>query len=178
MDAKLREEMRFELKALQRQTGITIVFVTHDQLEAMVLSDRVVVMDSGVIQQIGTPREIYQMPANQFVADFIGTANFLEVEVKQGEVFLVNGPSRPLPIPIPRAGEGRMKLMVRPEDLRLNRRQGTLEARIEQKMFLGDSMTYLLDIHGQILRAKCQQGEEFEVDEHIHVDVSGNRYFS
>jgi iron(III) transport system ATP-binding protein len=178
LDAKLREEMRFELKALQKQTGITIIFVTHDQLEAMVLSDRVVVMDSGVIQQVGTPRDIYQNPTNQFVADFIGTANFLEVEVRQGEIFLVNGPSEPLPIPKPQAGEGKMKLMVRPEEVRLNRGRGTLEARVEQKMFIGDAMTYLLDIHGQILRAKSQQGEEFDVDERIYVDISGNRYFS
>jgi iron(III) transport system ATP-binding protein len=178
LDAKLREEMRFELKALQKQTGITIIFVTHDQLEAMVLSDRVVVMDCGVIQQIGSPREIYQNPANQFVADFIGTANFLEVEVRQGKTFLVGGPSEPLSISKPEAGEGTMKLMVRPEEVRLDRGQGTLEARIEQKMFLGDAMTYLIDIHGQLLRVKTQQVEEFDVDERVYVDISGNRYFS
>jgi iron(III) transport system ATP-binding protein len=177
LDAKLREEMRFELKALQKQTGITIIFVTHDQLEAMVLSDRVVVMNAGVIQQIGTPREIYQQPTNQFVADFIGTANFLEVEVRQGKIFLEGGPREPLPLPIPQVGEGKMKLMVRPEELRLNRGKGTLEARVEQKMFLGDAVTYLLNIHGQLLRAKSQQDEEYDVDERIYVDVSGDRYF-
>jgi iron(III) transport system ATP-binding protein len=178
LDAKLREEMRFELKALQKQTAITIIFVTHDQLEAMVLSDRVVVMNAGVIQQIGTPREIYQKPINQFVADFIGTANFLEVEVREGKIFLAGGPPEPLPIPIPQAGEGKMKLMVRPEELRLHRGKGTLEARVEQKMFIGDAVTYLLNIHGQVLRAKSQQEEEYEVDERIYVDVSGDRYFT
>jgi iron(III) transport system ATP-binding protein len=178
LDAKLREEMRFEIKALQRQTGITIIFVTHDQLEAMVLSDRVVVMDAGVIQQMGSPREIYQNPENQFVADFIGTANFLEVEVRQGKTYLVGGPERPLPLAKPEKGEGRMKLMVRPEEVRLDRGRGTLEAKIEQKMFLGDAVTYLVDIHGQLLRVKTQQAEEFEVDERVYVDVHGNRYFS
>ncbi|UCF96874.1 MAG: ABC transporter ATP-binding protein [Spirochaetaceae bacterium] len=178
LDAKLREEMRFELKALQKQTGITIIFVTHDQLEAMVLSDRVVVMESGVIQQIGTPREIYQQPANQFVADFIGTANFLEVEIKQGEVFLVGGPSHPLSIAGPQGAKGRVRLMVRPEEVQLNRREGALEARIEQKMFLGDAMVYLLNIHGQMLKAKSQQREEFDIDERIYVQISGDRYFS
>ena len=178
LDAKLREEMRFELKALQRQTGITIIFVTHDQLEAMVLSDRVVVMDAGIIQQVGSPREIYQNPTNQFVADFIGTANFLEVEVRQGKILLVGGPSDPLPLSKPEAAEGRMKLMVRPEEVRLNRSKGTLEARIDQKMFLGDAMTYLIDIHGQLLRVKTQQAEEFDVDERVYVDLSGSKYFS
>ena len=178
LDAKLREEMRFELKALQRQTGITIIFVTHDQLEAMVLSDRVVVMDAGVIQQVGSPREIYQNPTNRFVADFIGTANFLEVEVKEGKILLVGGPAEPLPLSTPEAAEGTMKLMVRPEEVRLNRSKGTLEARIDQKMFLGDAVTYLIDIHGQLLRVKTQQAEEFDVDEQVYVDLSGSKYFS
>ena len=178
LDAKLREEMRFELKALQRQTGITIIFVTHDQLEAMVLSDRVVVMNAGVIQQVGSPREIYQNPINQFVADFIGTANFLEVEVRQGEILLVGGTPEPLPLSKPEGAEGKMRLMVRPEEVRLNRSKGTLEARIDQKMFLGDAMTYLIDIHGQLLRVKSQQAEEFDVDERVFVDLSGSRYFS
>ena len=71
-----------------------------------------------------------------------------------------------------------MKLMVRPEEVRLNRGPGAMEARIEQKMFLGDAMTYLIDIHGQSVRAKSQQGEEFDVDERVYVDISGNRYFS
>ncbi|MBN2552095.1 MAG: ABC transporter ATP-binding protein [Spirochaetales bacterium] len=177
LDAKLREEMRFELKALQKQTGITIIFVTHDQLEAMVLSDRVVVMDSGVIQQVGTPREIYQRPSNQFIADFIGTANFLEVDVRPEGVFLVGEPQLPLPLAKPQGKEGRMKLMVRPEEMRLSRAGGALEARVEQKMFLGDAVTYLLNIQGQILKAKSQQGEEFEVDERIYVELAGDRYF-
>jgi iron(III) transport system ATP-binding protein len=178
LDAKLREEMRFELKGLQKQTGITIIFVTHDQLEAMVLSDRVVVMDAGVIQQMGSPREIYENPANRFVADFIGTANFLEVEIRGGEIFLVDGPSAPLPLPKPEAGAGRMKLMVRPEEVLLKRDRGTLQARVEQKMFVGDALTYLIDIHGQLLRVKTQQTEEFDVEERVYVDISGNRYFS
>ena len=75
LDAKLRERMRFELKALQRRTGITFIYVTHDQSEAMVLSDRIAVFHSGKVQQVGTPREIYERPANLFVADFMGLVN-------------------------------------------------------------------------------------------------------
>ncbi|MCW2635604.1 MAG: iron transporter ATPase, partial [Blastococcus sp.] len=78
LDAKLRELMRFELKRLQRELKITTVYVTHDQSEALALSHQIAVMNQGRIQQIGTPRQIYERPANQFVADFVGTTNFLD----------------------------------------------------------------------------------------------------
>ncbi|RPJ11213.1 MAG: ABC transporter ATP-binding protein [Deltaproteobacteria bacterium] len=81
LDAKLREKMRFEIKSLVRRMGITAVYVTHDQAEAMVISDRVVVMNSGNVEQIGRPEEIYAQPANRFVADFIGAMNFIPGEV-------------------------------------------------------------------------------------------------
>ncbi len=81
LDAKLREELRFEIKSLVRRMGITSVYVTHDQAEAMVISDRIAVMDSGNVVQIGTANEIYEKPANKFVADFIGTMNFMPGEV-------------------------------------------------------------------------------------------------
>ena len=83
LDAKLREKMRFEIKSLVRRMGITSVYVTHDQAEAMVISDRIAVMDSGSIVQIGTAEEIYQKPANKFVADFIGTMNFIPGEISK-----------------------------------------------------------------------------------------------
>ena len=83
LDAKLREELRFEIKSLVRRMGITSVYVTHDQAEAMVISDRIAVMDSGNVVQIGTAQEIYKKPTNRFVADFIGTMNFMSGEVVQ-----------------------------------------------------------------------------------------------
>ncbi len=83
LDAKLREKMRFEIKSLVRRMGITSVYVTHDQAEAMVISDRIAVMDSGNVVQLGTAQEIYEKPANKFVADFIGTMNFMSGEVVQ-----------------------------------------------------------------------------------------------
>ena len=81
LDAKLREELRFEIKSLVRRMGITAVYVTHDQAEAMVISDRIAVMDSGNVVQLGTAQEIYKKPANKFVADFIGTMNFMSGEI-------------------------------------------------------------------------------------------------
>ncbi|MDH4291869.1 MAG: ABC transporter ATP-binding protein, partial [Dehalococcoidia bacterium] len=83
LDAKLREKMRFEIKSLVRRMGITSVYVTHDQAEAMVISDRVSVMNAGDIVQVGTPEEIYKKPANRFVADFIGTTNFIPGEISE-----------------------------------------------------------------------------------------------
>ena len=77
LDAKLRERMRTELKTLQRRTGITFIYVTHDQAEAMALSDRIVVFNKGAVQQVGTPRDVYERPANLFVADFMGLVNKL-----------------------------------------------------------------------------------------------------
>jgi len=81
LDAKLREELRFEIKSLVRRMGITSVYVTHDQAEAMVISDRIAVMDAGNVVQLGTAQEIYKKPVNRFVADFIGTMNFMSGEV-------------------------------------------------------------------------------------------------
>jgi len=83
LDAKLRERMRFEIKSLVRRMHMTSVYVTHDQAEAMVISDRIAVMDTGNIVQIGTPEEIYKKPANRFVADFIGTTNFIPGEISE-----------------------------------------------------------------------------------------------
>ena len=93
LDLKLRQEMQLELKALQREVGITFVFVTHDQEEALTMSDRIAVMHEGRLLQVGTPEDIYQRPANRFVADFIGRTNLLEATVAspETEVVLSNG---------------------------------------------------------------------------------------
>ena len=90
LDLKLRQEMRSELKNLQRRTGITFVFVTHDQEEALTMSDRIAVMSKGKIQQLGAPLDIYERPVNRFVADFIGDTNFVEAQVAKGEGDLVH----------------------------------------------------------------------------------------
>ena len=84
LDAKLRVEMRSELKALQRKLGITAIYVTHDQEEANAVADRIAVLDQGRIQQIGAPTELYDHPANRFVATFLGTANLIEGKIEQG----------------------------------------------------------------------------------------------
>ncbi len=93
LDAKLREEMRTEIRRIQKEMNITSVYVTHDQIEAMTLSDRIVVMNQGVIEQIGTPVEMYRFPTNRFVADFIGRANFVSGEVQEQKKRKLNSKS-------------------------------------------------------------------------------------
>jgi spermidine/putrescine transport system ATP-binding protein len=123
LDLKLRKEMQFELKQIQEQLGITFIYVTHDQEEALTMSDRIAVMDEGKVQQIGTPREIYEHPTNRFVADFIGETNFVPATVQSIDEFVTldiggaevmgEAGSRSLA-----AGE-RVTLAIRPEKINL-----------------------------------------------------------
>ena len=136
LDAKLRESMRFEIKEIQREYGITVVYVTHDQTEAMAMSDRIVVINRGVIQQIGSPREIYTAPVNPFVADFVGKIEFLEGVVKAGCIEL-NGCNQRLPY------EGTLKgdviVGIRPEQVQyVPVGEGELTGTVKTHFYLGD----------------------------------------
>ncbi len=115
LDQKLRKEMQTELKRLQRETGITFVFVTHDQEEALTMSDRIAVMNAGRILQIGTPQDIYQRPADRFVAGFIGETNFLDGQAVAGGVRLSCGET----VAVAAGRAGPVTLAVRPEHVRL-----------------------------------------------------------
>jgi putative spermidine/putrescine transport system ATP-binding protein len=122
LDAKLREEVRLEIRQLQRQLGLTTVFVTHDQEEALTVADRLAVMNHGVVAQVGTPRELYDQPSSAFVADFIGKSNFFEGEIVEPGVFRARSGLR-----IRFAGEGRpgaVVLAVRPERMQILRGAG------------------------------------------------------
>ena len=124
LDYKLRKEMQIELKRLQHETGITFIFVTHDQEEALTMSDRIAVMSSGNILQIGSPRDIYDRPAERFVADFIGETNFLEGEAGaavdgMAAVMLPGGKSINASLPDGFSPDGRVSIVVRPEHANL-----------------------------------------------------------
>jgi iron(III) transport system ATP-binding protein len=164
LDAKLREEMRFELKRLQRDLGITGVYVTHDQTEALAMSSRVAVMRAGRIEQIGKPREIYEAPKSRFVADFIGTSNFIEGVVKSREngVYFVRTPVGELrarsdaDFPV----GAQVVVSTRPEHVGLdvasanggvpNRWRGRVAARA----FLGESVDHVIAVGDRELRAR------------------------
>jgi iron(III) transport system ATP-binding protein len=162
LDAKLREQMRGEIRKLQRRLAITSIYVTHDQTEAMALSDRVVVMNAGRVQQVGTPFEIYARPANRFVADFIGRVNFLDGRA------VAAGPSgvtidvcgRSLEVPVQRmdvrVGEG-ATLVVRPETIRLTPASATgaetFAGTIRRAVYLGATAEYEIAWEGGTLLA-------------------------
>ncbi|HYL82374.1 MAG TPA: ABC transporter ATP-binding protein [Candidatus Acidoferrum sp.] len=164
LDAKLREEMRFEIKEVVTRLGITAMYVTHDQAEALALSDRVAIMSRGRLEQLGTPEEIYEQPSSRFVAEFIGLSNFLEGRVQslQADSMVVSlGGLTLVTAALKEAGPGqKVLLFARPNEVELLRPAepaGTnvFEARVEKATYLGDTMDYRLTF-GQGLELRVQ----------------------
>jgi putative spermidine/putrescine transport system ATP-binding protein len=138
LDAALRERLRGELNRLLRTLGITAVYVTHDQSEAMVLGDRIVVMRKGAVAQVGTPREIYFAPTSRFVAEFVGAANIVEASYEGGSLRLPGGIIAAEPVPNSRAN-GRVFAMIRPESIGLIAATGAaLCGLVESVNFIGE----------------------------------------
>ncbi len=153
LDAKLRKEMQAELKRLQQETGITFVFVTHDQEEALTMSDRIAVMSAGHIQQVGTPREVYTRPVNRFVASFVGETNFISGEGGADGVRLGNGAV----LPVSGAPNGPVTVAIRPEHLMLcaSADQGAMAAVVERTVYSGtDTHCHLKLAGGGTLTAR------------------------
>ncbi len=158
LDAKLRELMRTEIRRIQQSLGITSVYVTHDQVEAMTLSDRIVVMNQGRIEQVGSPQEIYRHPQTEFVADFIGRTNFVPGVVKavEGQNVVVEALGRPLTIPLAermlREGQ-HVKLVVRPETIQVVKGDAQYQGIIRWASYLGNVVEYEIEVAGQVLIA-------------------------
>ena len=143
LDAKLREQMREEIRRVQQRLKITAIYVTHDQSEAMALSDKIVVMHQGKIEQVGSPQEIYQRPASKFVADFIGKVNFVPCQVvkRQDQETVVEAFGQSFTIyNVPRL-DGEAVLVVRPEAMSLSSGEG-IPVRVESTVYLGSAMEY------------------------------------
>ena len=168
LDAKLREELRFEIKSLVRRMGITSVYVTHDQAEAMVISDRIAVMDSGDVVQIGTAQDIYKNPANRFVADFIGTMNFMS-----GEVFEVLEDQNAVAVrtefsekmlcktldSTAAAPGSKVYASIRPEDVQVftespQDKQNVFKGTIAHKAYLGNFLFFFVNINDTMIRVQ------------------------
>ena len=149
LDAKLRESMRFEIKDLQKKLGVTVIYVTHDQAEAMAMSDRIIVMNAGVIQQVGAPGAIYETPANKTVADFIGLVNFIPAAASDERV---NIPALGLTIPPVPGVSGQAIAAVRPEHIALTNDDGGLTGTVLHKFYLGDAVDWRIEVGGAILR--------------------------
>ena len=154
LDLKLRQAMRFELKELQRETGITFIFVTHDQEEALTMSDRIAVMSAGELQQLGEAKDIYERPHNMFVADFIGETNLLEVSVDQisnGRAICHLGGGHELTCnEVEGVGVGsKVHMSVRPERLFLSDQPNeaeSLKGRVRDNIFIGTDIQTIIEL--------------------------------
>ena len=153
LDLQLRKQMQIELKQIQRAVGITFVYVTHDQEEALTMSDRIAVMNEGVLQQVGGPEEIYEQPANAFVAGFIGISNLIPGKIEDHAVRLHTGQLIPAQLDSG-MGEGQQVLVcVRPEKLRLGRKsdgQATVEGTIVETVYLGTATQYIVELEPEV----------------------------
>jgi multiple sugar transport system ATP-binding protein len=173
LDAKLRVSTRAQIKNLSHELAVTTIYVTHDQIEAMTLADRVVIMKKGVVQQVGTPVEIYDTPANTFVASFIGNPamNLLEGEVKDGVFTSDHTEVRGLNAP-----DGKITLGFRAEDANVVEGGGTgeINAPIYTLELLGDSTMVSVRLGGQLVSVKADKSFRAEIDDmvafHIHTD--------
>ena len=187
LDRKLRKEMQIELQDLQRQLGITFVLVTHDQEEALSLSDRICVMREGRIVQVGSPQELYDRPNSRYVADFVGTSNFFEgriEDVSGGTAFFATSAGLTLKGRVSEglgAGDSGC-LSIRPEQIRLGHEaaEGSFAVTVQNRIFLGEHTEYLVRHEGlgSIIVLAPRQAEHgargFETGERAHISWGGN----
>ena len=174
LDLKLRQEMEYELVRLKKELGITFIYITHDQEEALTMSDKVVVMNEGYIQQEGTPQEIYDEPVNAFVADFIGDSNIVPGQMADEKVVKIDGVEYPC---IDGTAEGfpprrRVDVVIRPEDIDIvPYGEGQWNGTITSKLFIGVHYEMLVQSeHGKI-EWLLQNYDQHEVGEKIGMKV-------
>jgi iron(III) transport system ATP-binding protein len=183
LDAKLRERMRTELKELQRRTGITFVYVTHDQAEALALSDQIAVMNAGRVQQYGTPFDVYAHPKNRMVADFMGLVNLLSgtvrsVEKGSGTVEVAPGLVVHIATPDGLAPGSSVDVAIRPENVRLTPSNGAggPVATIANHVFLGNISEYYASLpSGQVLRVQTHPLQHFRVGDPVAVEIDATQ---
>ena len=183
LDLKLRQEMRLELKTLQRETGITFIFVTHDQEEAITMSDRIAVLQAGRLQQVGTPGDIYEQPTNPFVADFMGETNLLSATLAGANCGMVccrlEGGAEVLAEPVDDAVTGcQVTLSLRPERIVLSGADGSgLGGRITECVYRGTDTSYRVKLaDGPELAIRTQnvagRRDEFSVGDHVRLIIA------
>jgi iron(III) transport system ATP-binding protein len=179
LDAKLRRRVREEIRELQQKLGLTTVYVTHDQEEALAVSDRIIVMNEAVIAQEGTPHQLYEEPVNLFVSDFIGDANLVKAEIisidgDDAEVniggILVKLPHRGIPT-------GEVDVAIRPQAIRLNRtvNKDEISATILKSSYLGDHIEYTLESTlGELFVIDNQMEKQFESGSAVSITFRTN----
>lgn len=173
LDAKLRRHVREEIREIQQRLGLTAVYVTHDQEEAMAVSDRIIVMKNSEIAQEGTPFDLYDRPASAFIADFIGDANLIDVEVtKSGVTTEVTYLDKRLALPLESKSSGPAKMVLRPHYVRLSREPGpeTVAAEVTYAAWLGNSVQYTLDSPlGSIFAITAPQAQPLQIGDTAHL---------
>ena len=187
LDYKLRKEMQIELKRLQHETGITFIFVTHDQEEALTMSDRIAVMEAGRILQVGTPRQIYNSPVERFVADFIGSTNFLSAEILSSEgrsarLKLSSGKEVRVELPEGMVPDARVTAVVRPEYAQLfaeNEKNNDLRGVIENIVYFGTDTHYHIRLPDETLfvirrQNRREDTETYEVGQSVDIAFKSN----
>jgi iron(III) transport system ATP-binding protein len=174
LDAKLREEMRFEIKDLQSRIRVTIVYVTHDQAEAMAMSDRIFVMNAGRTLQVDTPKTIYETPADRFVADFIGLTNLLPCEVAgPNRVRLLDGTGQStVACELPPGLAGAALISIRPEHLDIGGTDGELRGEVTRAVYLGRMVDYRVRAGALELRVEGQAARAFRVGDRVALRVN------
>lgn len=155
LDAKLREETRVEIKRIQSELGVTTIYVTHDQMEAMSMSDRIMVMENGNVRQIGTPQEIYNRPSNRFVANFIGETNLIEatidavngddIQVKTASGLVLTGRKQQSSLTLTHMIGDKVFISIRPESINQGTGENTLTGKISFVEFTGISVNYIVE---------------------------------
>ena len=159
LDLKLRRGMQLELKRLQRRLGTTFVYVTHDQEEALTMSDRIAVMDKGRVLQVGSPEDVYERPATRFVADFLGEANLLDAEVVRDGVRVAGTVLRVAPVGGP-CEHSRITLCLRPERVTLAPQGDGLAGVVEEAIYAGSELKYVVRLaDGQTLAVRTPAAE-------------------
>ena len=182
LDAKLREEMRGEIRRIQKELNITSVYVTHDQIEAMTLSDRIVVMNGGVIEQIGTPSEIYRFPNTKFVANFIGRANFIPAVIQERVDHKLTVKALDAVIELTNNRWDFQKsqdvtLVIRPEMVRVTKTGGRFKGNVRRMVYLGNVIEYDIDIHGFLitgLETDPYESQPFPEGEEVDISFTEN----
>jgi len=186
LDAKLREQMRFELKRLQNELGITTLYVTHDQSEALALSDQIAVFSAGRAIQLGGPIDIYRRPASRFVADFIGTTNFVAGRAETvdaggaGQAMTEFGPIGCRFSKEVRTGDP-VLVLVRPEDTVLaapgDGAAGGFAGKVENRIYLGEVIDYLVRVGNEELRVRTRPEDDFAIGDEVRVVLPEERCF-
>ena len=186
LDAKLRERMRHEIRELQQRLEITTVFVTHDQTEALAMSDTVAVMDAGKILSIGSPRDIYARPDNRFVADFVGMTNILRGQAAgnplpdgTGQVDVAFGKLRCRFVDGIRAGD-RVDVLIRPENISVTpgpseAAENNWQAAVESVTFLGECQDSIVKVQGQRMRIRVHPALELRAGQEVFLEIHPNR---